>query len=159
MRARSRMLVAAGLLAIAALGASSGSVAAYGKADHPLAQIELSANCNNPDFPLCQQVGLGGIWLWIEIDEGGEADIAGAGCGHVPGVGGSAFPIRGEFDWVYGTGAEAFAAGAFPFGNDPNDSYYIIAFGPGEVFAFPTTVGHYSFRPAPAVSIQLQVAP
>ena len=31
--------------------------------------------------------------------------------------------------------------------------------GPGEVFGFPKTVGHYSFHPVPAVTIQLQVAP
>jgi hypothetical protein len=154
-----RVVLIAGTLAASSAAITATGVLAYGKADQPLAQIELSANCNDPTFGLCQQVGLGGIWLWIEIDEGGEADVAGSGCGHVRGVGGGAFSIRGEFDWEYGTGADAAAAGAFLFGVDPNDSYYLLTLGPGEVFAFPTTEGHYSFHPVPAVTIQLQVAP
>jgi len=154
-----RLILAAGLLALGALGASSSGVAAYGKADHPLAQIELSANCNDPTFGLCQQVGLGGIWLWIEIDAGGTGDIAGAGCGHDRAGTGGAFPFRGEVSWTSGSIADVLGAGGFPFGVDPNNAYYIIALGPGEVFAFPQTVGHYSQHPVPAVTIQLQVAP
>jgi hypothetical protein len=154
-----KVLSIAGTLAATSALVTATGVLAYGHADAPLAQIELSANCNDPDFGLCQQVGLGGIWLWIEIDEGGEADVAGAGCGHVPGVGGGAFPIRGELEWESGTAADAAAAGAFLFGVDPDDSYYLVTLGPGEVFAFPTTQGHYSFHPVPAVTIQLQVAP
>ena len=59
-----RLLVAASLLAVGALGATTGGVAAYGHADQPLAQIEFSGNCNNPSFPLCAPppngFGLGG---------------------------------------------------------------------------------------------------
>jgi hypothetical protein len=81
-----RLLLGAVLLAVAALGASTGGVAAYGRAEQPLAQIEFSGNCNNPDFFLCAPppagFGLGGVWFWIEIDAGGTGDIAGAGCGH-----------------------------------------------------------------------------
>jgi hypothetical protein len=153
------ILAAAG--AAAALSfAAAGPAAAYGNADHPLAQVELSANCNNPSFPLCQEVGLGGIWLWVEIDSDGTADVAGAGCGHEPGAGGGAGGIRGEFPWTRFTGSpDAFAA-AYPdgllAGVDPHGSYYVLGVFD---FAFPTTVGHYSFRPVPAVTIQLQVAP
>ena len=69
-----RVALIAGLLAVASMGFGASGVAAYGHADHPLAQIELSLNCNNPDFPGCQPppvgFGLGGVWLWIEIDDG-----------------------------------------------------------------------------------------
>jgi len=154
-----RLLLAASVLALAAVGASSGGVAAYGAADHPLAQLELSANCNDPSFGLCQQVGLGGIWLWIEIDANGTGDIAGAGCGHDRAGSGGADSIRGEITWTSGSAADVVGAGGFLFGVDPNNQYYVIALGPGEVFGFPKTVGHYSFHPVPAVTIQLQVAP
>ena len=151
-----RLLIPTALLVAASFAASPTSAAAYGQADHPLAQIELSANCNNPDFPLCQQVGLGGIWLWIEIDAGGSGDIAGAGCGHIRGVGGGAGSIRGDITWTKSSGIPA---GAFAAWTDPTNTYYVVPLGPGEAFAFPVTVGHYSAMPAPAVAIQLQVAP
>ena len=154
-----RLVLAASLLAVAALGASSGAAFAYGSADHPIAQLELSANCNDPDFPLCQQVGLGGIWLWLEIDANGTGDVAGAGCGHLPGVGGGAGPIVGPITWTSGSESDVRGAGGFLFGADPNHAYYIVFLGPHEVFGFPKTVGHYSFHPVPAVSIQLTVAP
>jgi len=157
-------------LAVAALGtaASTLGAAAYGKADQPLAQIELSANCNNPTFALCAPpptgVGTGGIWLWIEIDSDNTADFSGAGCGHtVGGIGGpggaGAGGIRGTTTWSYATFAQAQAAGAFFFGIDPNNTYYLVNFGPDGSFAFPTTPGHYSFQPVAGVTIQLQIAP
>ena len=157
-------------LCLAALGMGAGTLgaAAYGKADQPLAQIELSANCNNPTFPLCAPpptgVGTGGIWLWIVIDSDNTADFSGAGCGHtVGGIGGpggaGASGIRGTTTWSYATFAQAQAAGAFFFGIDPNNKYYLVNFGPGGTFAFPTTQGHYSFQPVAGVTIQLQIAP
>jgi hypothetical protein len=156
-----RLLVAASLLAVATLGSTTGGVAAYGRADRPLAQIELSANCNNPGFPLCFPpeaggFGLGGIWLWIEIDSSGAGDLAGAGCGHIRGVGGGAGPIRGDITWTGSVGPQGFNFFAF----DPNNLYYNVTL-PGQpsVFSFPQTVGHYSFKPAPGVTIQVQVAP
>ena len=154
-----RSLVAACLLALMVIGVSTGAVAAYGAAEHPLAQLELSANCNDPSFDLCQQVGLGGVWVWIEIDEGGTGDIAGAGCGHDRAGHGGASKILGEITWTYGTAADVIGANGFLFGVDPGNQYYLVEVFPGEVFGFPTTVGHYSFHPVPAVTIQLQVAP
>lgn len=152
-------LAISGLLAVAGVGASASGAAAYGAADQPLAQIEFSGNCNNPDFPLCAPppagFGLGGIWLWIEIDEGNTGDVAGAGCGHVRGVGGGAGPIVGDITWFKAT----LPPGASPFGTDPTNTYYIVVLGPGEAFPFPVTVGHYSFMPAPGVAVQTQVAP
>ena len=43
---------------------------------------------------------------------------------------------------------------------DPNNRYYNVTL-PGSltVLSFPQTQGHYSFKPTPAVTIQLQVAP
>jgi hypothetical protein len=157
-----RVILIAGTLAASSAAITATGVLAYGQADQPLAQIELSANCNDPTFGLCQQVGLGGIWLWIEIDANSTGDIAGSGCGHVRGgPRGGAFSIRGEISWesLSGSPADLQAAGFFAFGVDPGGNYYGITLGPGEGFAFPKTVGHYSFHPVPAVTIQLQVAP
>jgi hypothetical protein len=161
-----RTTLLAGLLAAASLGFTAGGAAAYGHADGPIAQIEFSGNCNNPDFFLCAPppagFGLGGIWLWIEIDGGtgamsGEADVAGSGCAHVPGVGGGAFSIRGEFDWWWSATPEG---ADVSFGTYSGaDGYYNVALGPADVFAFPVTIGHYSFHPAPSVATELQVAP
>jgi hypothetical protein len=157
-----RLLLGAVLLAVAALGASTGGVAGYGRAEQPLAQIEFSGNYNNPDFFLCAPppagFGLGGVWFWIEIDAGGTGDIAGAGCGHDRAGSGGAGPIRGEITW---TGGEASGQAFFA---DPQGMYYNVTLpgppgSPPMVISFPQTQGHYSFKPAPAVTIQLQVAP
>lgn len=159
---RVRLLLLAATLSIATLGASTGSALAYGRADAPLAQIELSANCDNPGFPLCSSsgVGLGGIWLWMEIDQGGMMDVAGAGCDHLPGVTAGAGSIRGTAPWwpFHGSVAQlqaAFGPDTFVVGSDPNNNYYVVPFG----FAFPMTTGHYSVTLAPRVFIQSQVAP
>jgi hypothetical protein len=156
-----RIALLAGLLAAASLGLTAGSVFAYGSADNPLAQIEYSQNCNNRD--LCQgPFGLGGVWLWIEIDGGptsGTADVAGAACGHFPGSGGGAGPIRGEFDWFWSPTPVGFDATLGTWSDPDGDGWYVVAF-PGFGFAsYPVTVGHYSSHPAPAVNFELQVAP
>ncbi len=153
-----RVLIPAAVLIAASLASSANVASAYGAADQPLAQLEFSGNCNNPSYSLCQKLGLGGIWIWIEIDASGEGDIAGAGCGHVKGVGGGGGPILGEITWSYSTAA-AFPPGTFALGLDPHDLYYLVPLGPFETFAFPTTIGHYSFHPAPAVALETQVAP
>jgi hypothetical protein len=152
-------VVVTGMLAAFGIVGGAGSAIAYGASEQPLAQIEVSANCNNLDFPLCQPrpagLGLGGVWLWIEIDAGGSADIAGAGCGHVRGEGGGASPIRGDVTWVRVT----IPPGVFPYWTDPTNTYYLVTLPSGDAIPFPVTVGHYSFKPAPAVAFQLQVAP
>jgi len=162
-----RTALVAGLLAGATMGVTTGTVAAYGQADGPLAQIEWSANCNNPAFPMCAPrdqggVGLGGIWLWIEIDGGagatsGDADVAGAQCGHEAGSAGAG-SIRGEFPWWWSlTPQGEDVAGITGFGGDSN-GYYNVAIGP-QVFSFPVTQGHYAGHPVPGVSLNLQIAP
>ena len=154
-----RCLLAAGALAVAGLGATTAGAAAYGHADQPLAQIEFSANCNNPSYPLCAPppagFGLGGIWVWIEIDANGTGDIAGAGCGHDRAGSGGAGSIRGEITWTGTIGAQGVA-----FAVDPSNRYYNVSLGDGgPPISFPQTVGHYSFAPAPGVNIQTQIAP
>jgi hypothetical protein len=158
-RMKLRVLLASSALVIAALGASAGSAAAYGAKEHPLAQIEFSGNCNNPGFVLCAPppngFGLGGVWFWIEIDEGGTGDIAGAGCGHDRAGSGGAGSIRGEITWWGSIGPEGVA-----FSVDPNNRYYNVDLGDGgPPLSFPQTVGHYSFHPAPGVALETQIAP
>jgi hypothetical protein len=161
-----RVMLNAGTLAGSSAAVTATSVLGYGHADGPLAQIEFSANCNNPDFPLCAAppsgFGLGGIWLWIEIDGGagatsGDADVAGAVCGHVRGVGGGAGSVNGEYDWWWSVTPEGFPA-VFGYPLDPN-GYYNVDLGEFGVISFPVSQGHYSNRPAPGVTIQLQIAP
>lgn len=163
MHRRRLMALAFSIAVLFALPA--GQAFAYGKADQPLAQIEFSGNCTNPDFPLCAPppdgVGTGGIWFWIEIDANGTGDVAGAGCGHtVGGVGGpggaGAESIRGDINWSYSTGVPD---GAFGFATDPTNTYYLVTLDPQDVFAFPVTPGHYSWHPAPGVALELTIAP
>jgi len=147
-----RIALVAGLLAAASLGATAGGAAAYGRADRPLAQIEVSANCNN--LQLCDSPG--GVWVWIEIDQDGTGDVAGAGCGRLPGVGGGAGPIRGEISWTYSTGTDG---ASFVAGIDPTNTYYLVTAGGEPPVALPVTVGHYSSHPAPGIAVETQVAP
>jgi hypothetical protein len=164
------LLVAVSAAAAAIVGSvGSGKAFAYGKADQPLAQLTLSANCDNPSFPLCFPpgpngtggVGLGGIWAWVEIDTGGTGDMTGAGCGHTQGGGGPGSAGAGplgptSITWEQVSGNQI-PPGFFVLGNDPNGQYYIVnELGP---FAFPVTTGHYSVRLAPGVQIQATVAP
>ena len=159
---KTRTLLLVGAMLAVLLTIPFAQALAYGHADQPLAQIEFSANCNNPSYSLCSDVvGTGGIWLWIEIDANNTGDVAGAGCGHVVGgIGGpggaGAESIRGDITWEYSTGVPN---GVFSFAEDPTDTYYLVTIGPGEVFAFPVTQGHYSFRPVHGVTAQTQVAP
>lgn len=165
--------LAAGIaLLVLALLPISGALA-YGKQDQPLAQLEFSGNCNNPDYWFCSQVvGTGGIWFWVEIDANGTGDMAGAECGHtVGGAGGpggaGAGSIQGEITWTYW---DASSGTPLPpgtlivgtnLGSPPPTSglYYLVSLGSGETFAFPVQQGHYSFQPAPGVTLQAQVAP
>jgi hypothetical protein len=150
-------LFLASLLAVAAAGATTGGVTAYGRADHPLAQIEYSENCNN--FQLCGGGG-GGVWIWIEIDGGplsGTADVAGAGCFHQPGLFAGATSIRGELDWYWSPVPVGFDA-TLGTVTDLNGWYVITDPNMGPA-SFPVSVGHYSAHPFPGVNFELQVAP
>jgi hypothetical protein len=162
--------------ALTALVFASGAFA-YGKADAPIAQVEISGNCNNPTFDLCQEVGLGGVWAWAELDtaggsaDGGSMDFTFAGCGHTIGGGGPGSAGGGggpgEGTWYRTTDLDAaLGAGGAPF-FDPSktyDAYYVLDFFPGSgvddfIAVVPASQGHYGWKPANGVSIQTQVAP
>jgi hypothetical protein len=157
-----RVALLTAMLAAASLGATAPGAAAYGKADQPLAQVEFSGNCDNSTYFLCADVvGVGGLWTWTEVDTGGTADFTGAGCGHViGGIGGpggaGGGPFKGTASWQYSTGVPS---GAIAFWADPGNTYYLVAYPSGEVFAYPVTIGHYAFHPVPGVTVQLTVAP
>src|SRR5207245_1320108 len=76
--------------------------------------------------------GLGGIWLWIEIDQGGTADVAGADCTHLKGVT-DASSIRGESAMVelprHGRALQAAFPDTFVVGSDPGGNYYVVPSG------------------------------
>lgn len=152
-----RIVLLAGLLAAASVGFTTGGVAAYGSADQPIAQLEFSGNCNDASFALCEQVGLGGIWLWIEIDANYMADVAGSHCNHLPGFGGGANSIRVDgIPWWWSATPQGSPAVLDP-NLDPN-GYYNLSIGP-ETFSFEVSIGHYSSHPVPAVTAQWETAP
>lgn len=163
---RKVLLLAAVAAAVAVVLAmlAPGQAFAYGKADQPLAQLTLSANCDNASFWLCDPVtgvGLGGIWAWVEVDANGIGDMTGAECGHTQGGGGPGSAGAGrlgpsDITWETVSAAQI-PPMFFRLGTDPTDQYYIVnELGP---FAFPVTTGHYSVRLAPGVQIQATVAP
>jgi hypothetical protein len=164
MRVKGLVAVAAASAAILLAGAiAPARVLASGPANQTLAQVEVSANCDNPTFFLCQIVGTGGIWFWVEIDAGGTGDLSGAACGHtVGGIGGrggaGAGSIKGTATWTPAT-LETAPPGAPVFAVDPNDSYYLVTTPIGDTWLIPTTDGHYSTRLAAGVQIQITVAP
>lgn len=181
---RSVLTAAAAALPLSAVGvlATSTNAFGYGAADHPIAQVEISGNCDNPAFALCAPptqngVGLGGVWVWSELDTttgnitSGTMDATVTFCGHGTGHPGAFGHPDHTGVWVrYAslTTAEAATAGhAQPFYNPAtyHGSVDVLDFFPHTtpatdfVAVVPTQQGHYSEHPAPAVSIQLQVAP
>ena len=167
---RSRVVSALALTAgaVGMVSAGATSAYAYGKADQPLAQVEVSANCDNPGFPLCAPfpdgVGTGGIWYWVELDANHTGDLSGADCGHtVGGIGGpggaGGGSIKGSVTWSYST-LEAAPPGAVFFGTfDAHDQYYLVNVTDGSQWLIPVTNGHYSASLAPGVQLQITVAP
>lgn len=173
---RKSVLLVALVAAVAAIAgaAGAGKALAYGHADQPIAQVEISGNCNNPGFELCQEVGLGGVWAWAELDtadgstSGGSMDYTLTFCGHSGPDRPGAFGHPGEGQWYrVSTLGEALAAGAAPF-FDPSvtySAYYVLDFFPGSppaddfIAVVPAVYGHYGLNPVPAVAIQTQVAP
>lgn len=170
------LVAAIGAIAVIAL-AEAGGALAYGNADAPIAQVEISANCNNPDFGVCQQVGLGGVWTWAELDTAGGDGTSGSMdytlsfCGHTGPGGGphsaGAFGHPGTGRWWKIDDLSDAPSGAFPFFDTSGYSgpYYVLDFmdgGPEPFMAVvPATYGHYSNPgswPAGA-QFQTQIAP
>jgi hypothetical protein len=179
MRRTSVICAVTAAVTVVAGALGTGTAFAYGSADQPIAQVEISGNCNNPSFELCQEVGLGGVWAWAELDTAGsdgthgDMDFTVAFCGHSgPGggphsAGGFGHPGEGEW-WTANNLGDALAAGAFPFFDMSKtyDSYYVLDFFPGTgpddfIAVVPTPYGHYSSpKSFPAgAQFQTQVAP
>jgi hypothetical protein len=177
------MLIAA-FAAIAGV-TGTGKALAYGHADQPVAQIEISANCDNPSFPFCNQVGLGGVWAWSELDNIPSSTVSGwnemdstfAGCGHTRGGGGPGSAGGGGGPDPIGVWQEYPNLGAallanpnaepilFLGGSNPyTGAVYVLDFFPGSgsddfMPIVPVAQGHYSAHPMSGVSLQIQVAP
>jgi hypothetical protein len=149
---------------------------AYGRGDQPIAQVEISANCNNPDFPLCQEVGLGGVWAWAELDTvggdgtSGDMDFTIAFCGHAGagggGAGGGGGPGEGEWFTIHDLGDAPPGAAPFFDTSTTYSAYYVLDFFPGTgdddfIAVVPATYGHYRNPPSwPAgAQFQTEVAP
>lgn len=178
-----RSLLAAAVLPLAVGGmivAGAPKALAYGSADQPIAQIEISGNCNNPSYPLCAPppdgVGLGGVWVWSELDTSGgnltsgTMDATVTFCGHVIGGGGPGSAGAGGGPdrngvWYTISSLDQAPAGAFPF-YDPSKysgNLRVLDFFPGSpddfITVVPAQMGHYSLQPVNGVTIQTQVAP
>jgi hypothetical protein len=184
MRKAFLLVVLVGALAAVVGVAGTGKALAYGSADQPIAQVEISGNCNNPGFALCQEVGLGGVWAWAELDtaagstSGGSMDYTLAFCGHAGPGGGAhsagAFGHPGEGQWykvdslgaAFALGSSLSPAGAAPFFDTSTtySGYYVLDFIPGSglddfIAIVPALYGHYGLNPVPGVAIQTTVAP
>lgn len=179
------VVVAAAALAAAVFG--TGKALAYGHADQPVAQVEISGNCDNPSFFFCSNVvGLGGVWTWAELDNvpsstvsgWNEMDATAAFCGHTRGGGGPGSAGGGGGPDPFGVWHEysnlglALAANpnaepllaALGSGSAYTGAVYVLDFFPGSgpddfMPVVPVAQGHYSAHPAPGVSLQVQVAP
>lgn len=175
-RVWTKRFAAIGSVAAVAVLAGAGSAFAYGSADQPIAQVEISANCDNPGLWLCQDVGLGGVWAWAELDtaggsaDHGSMDFTATFCDHTAagsphGAGAFGHPGEGSW-WTIAQSGDA-PAGAFAF-YDPSTysgPLRVLDFGPGApddfVAVVPAATGHYSSPsdwPAGA-QFQTQVAP
>jgi hypothetical protein len=186
MRKLGLLLLLVAAFAVVAGVAGSGKALAYGKADQPVAQVEISANCNNPSFAFCNVVGLGGVWAWAELDNvpsdsvsgWNEMDATFAGCGHTRGAGGPGSAGAGGgrdpigvwqqfpslLDAEIATGGAAEPLLLLGSGNPYSGSVYVLDFFPGSgaddfMPVVPVAQGHYSARPVSGVSLQVQVAP
>ncbi len=109
---------------------------------------------------LCANVfGVGGFWIWAELDQGGTGDATVAFCIHgLPSAPhGGAFGTPTEISWTTMTWAGLpFAIGSV--NQDPNNSYLVISTTHVTLVTVPATPGHYSFSAGPAVQAQTQVA-
>lgn len=148
-----RRSLALAVVFAAFLALPAGKALAYGAVDQPVAQLEFSGNCDDPAFSFCANVvGVGGIWLWIELDADTSADYAGSNCIH----GTASTPLNGTGTWSYSIGVPL---GVKPLAIDPSNQYYVVVLTPELAWAFPVTQGHYSWSPEPGVDREVTVAP
>ncbi len=138
-------------------GSTATTAAAYG--NDAVYQIEFSGNCDNPDSFLCTNVfGVGGIWVWAALDQGGDGDATVAFCAHglpsVPHGGAAGGPTAITWAKITHVG-NPFDVGSV--NQDPQNTYLAISTAQGPLITVPATPGHYSFRAGPAVQAQTQV--
>jgi hypothetical protein len=162
MRRIAMSLVATIALSVLVAGSTATTAAAYGNT--AVYQIAFSGNCDDPANPICAPepngFGVGGIWVWAELDQGGTGDATVAFCAHgLPTAPrGGAFGTPTELTWTLIT----FTGNPITIGSvnrDPNNTYLMISsttFGP--LITVPATPGHYSFSAGPAVQAQTQVS-
>jgi hypothetical protein len=125
------------------IGAPSAS-ASYGKLAQY--QITFSQNCNNPDYCLGGDEGLGGDWGWAVLNKDGTGDLQIAFCGHLPGVGGGGGHEDVDiYAWHIDT-----ANGVF-FIDSASDPGF-----EGDT-PIPATPGQYNLHPAHGVNIEITV--
>jgi hypothetical protein len=126
------------------IGAPSAS-ADYGKLAQY--QITFSQNCNNPDYCLGGDQGLGGAWGWLVLNNDGTGDLEITFCGHLPGVGGGAGHEDVDIDaWHVDTANGVFFIDS---ASDPDFE--------GDT-PIPATPGHYNLHPAHGVNMEITVA-
>jgi len=144
-------------LSVLIAGSTAATAAAYGNT--AVYQIAFSGNCDDPSNFLCANVfGVGGIWVWAELDQGGTGDATVAHCAHDLSTAphGGAFGSPTEITWRTITWAgPPMAIGAV--NQDPNKTYLVISTPFGPLPTVPATPGHYSFSAGPAVQAQTQV--
>jgi hypothetical protein len=142
-------------------GSTATTAAAYGNT--AVYQIAFSGNCDNPSSPVCaappQGFGVGGFWVWAELDKGGGGDATVAFCEHnlptAPHGGAGGGPT--EITWVMITGYTGNPLAIGSVNVDPHGNYLALSAGGQPLITVPATPGHYSFNAGPAVQAQTQV--
>jgi hypothetical protein len=125
------------------IGAPSAS-ASYGR--HAQYQIAFSQNCNNADFCIGGNQGLGGAWGWAVLNSDGTGDLQITFCGHASGQGGGAGHEDVDIDaWHVDT-----VNGVFFIDSASDPSFE------GDT-PIPSTPGHYNLHPAPGVAMEITV--
>ena len=159
MRRVSLLLVALAIPLV--LAATAGAYG--GGSSHDTWQIGLSFNCNNPSY--CGN-DLGGFWGWVEFDRWSDGSITGdaelTGCGHSVGGGGPGSAGAGH---LHLDATAAHIAGG-NFFVDHNEVTYTGRFSGSATddpdflgdTGIPAAPGHYSFHPAPGVTMVINVS-
>jgi hypothetical protein len=158
------MVAALAAAATMAVGYASPASAYGGGASHDTWQVGISGNCNNPSF--CGPE-LGGFWGWVEFDRFANGTITGdaqlTGCSHfLRGGGGGAFHADVDItsahigpsqpDDVNFPGGQVFYVDSNVVNGVANVEDFLGDSG------IPAQAGHYSARPVPGVTFQVQVA-
>lgn len=150
------------MLSVAVLGAAGTSGAsAYGTAH--LFQITLSENCVNPVTCVQSQFnpfGIGGIWGWIEPDEGGSADTQVTFQGHSnadPTLNGT---VHLPSNWAWQIINLSQPPPPIISPPDPNGNYFFFTIPGFNGFEFltPATPGHYAESLGPGINANVTIA-